>query len=70
MGDLVKAIDQSVSEAEVAQLIEQYEALYEVAPDLRAGGEKRTALHEAARIEIGMRRFLEKRQFQSLYHHL
>ena len=58
MGDLVAFIDQ-VSDAAVDKLVEEYEASYMVAAALQAGGDQRNSLREAARIELGMRAFLE-----------
>jgi L-arabinose isomerase len=57
VGDLVKRIAE-VGDAEVNQLVEEYEAKYVVAPALLKGGAKRESLRDAARQEIGMRAFL------------
>ena len=57
VGDLVARIDE-VRDAEVEQLVEEYEATYVLAPDLRRGGAQRENLRHAARQEIGMRGFL------------
>jgi len=57
VGDLVARIDE-VRDAEVEQLVEEYEAKYVLAPDLRRGGAQRENLRHAARQEIGMRGFL------------
>jgi L-arabinose isomerase len=59
VGDLVERIA-AVGDADIAQLIEQYEAKYEVAPALRRGGEQRENLRHAARQELGMRGFLQE----------
>jgi L-arabinose isomerase len=53
--DAVRAVDESVVDA----LLEQYEQAYDVAPALRDGGERRDALRDAARIEGGLRAFLD-----------
>jgi len=58
VGDLVACIDQ-VTDAQVAGLLEEYAAQYELAPSVLEGGEYRQSLAEAARIEAGMRSFLE-----------
>jgi L-arabinose isomerase len=63
VGELVAAVGR-VEAAEAERLLEEYEARYEVAPALRAGGEKRASLQEAARIELGLRRFLEDGGFK------
>jgi L-arabinose isomerase len=57
VGDLVKAVAQ-VSDAEIDQLVEAYNAEYTVAPELEEGGAQYNSLREAARIEAGMRAFL------------
>jgi L-arabinose isomerase len=57
VGDLVKRIAE-VGDAEVNQLVEEYEAQYTLAPTLRKGGSHREGLRDAARQEIGMRGFL------------
>ncbi len=48
-----------VSDAEVDTLSSVYDAQYAVARDARPGGSMRASLREQARIEIGLRRFLE-----------
>ncbi|MFN8450049.1 MAG: L-arabinose isomerase [Anaerolineae bacterium] len=57
VGDLVDRVQQ-VSDAEIDQLVREYEAQYVIAPDLRAGGARHSSVREAARIEIGLRNFL------------
>jgi L-arabinose isomerase len=57
VGDLVERIDE-VRDAEVEQLVQEYEASYALAPALLRGGEQRENLRHAARQEIGMRGFL------------
>jgi L-arabinose isomerase len=58
VGDLAAAVDQ-VDDASVDRLIVEYEDAYELAPTLRSGGERRESLRDAARIEVGLRGFLE-----------
>jgi L-arabinose isomerase len=58
IGDLVARV-KDVTDAEIDRMVSDYDAQYEVAKDLRAGGAKRSSLKEAARIEVGMRHFLE-----------
>jgi len=58
IGDLAAVIN-NVSEKEIEELCLEYAQAYELAPNLAPGGEKRSSLVEAARIEIGLRRFLE-----------
>jgi len=49
----------TVSDAEGEKLATDYEALYDVAPELKAGGERRESLVYGAKIEIALRRILE-----------
>jgi L-arabinose isomerase len=58
VGELVDAV-RGVSAAAVDALIEEYEQAYELVPSLRDGGERRESLRDAARIETGLRSFLE-----------
>ncbi|MDR1768721.1 MAG: L-arabinose isomerase [Propionibacteriaceae bacterium] len=58
VNDLVEAIGQ-VSDAEAEALAADYEDLYDVAEELRAGGERHASLVYGARQELGMRSFLE-----------
>ncbi len=57
MGDLAKVVE-SVGGAEVNALVEEYDATYELSAAVRPGGDKRANLADAARIELGMKRFL------------
>ena len=59
VGDLVEAVN-AVSDGEVDRLVAEYEADYDLVPELRAGGERRESLRDAARIEAGLREFLER----------
>lgn len=63
IGDLVKVINE-VSEADVNTLIQEYEDKYKLAPKLVKGGEGRQSLIDAAKIEIGLRTFLEEGNFK------
>ncbi len=58
VGDLVKVINQ-FSDAEINQLVKEYEDTYQVMDSLKAGGAMRESLFEAARIELGLKAFLE-----------
>lgn len=64
LGDLVKVVN-TVSEAEIDGLVAEYDDSYTVADELRPNGSRRTSLREAARIELGMRRFLENGGFKA-----
>lgn len=58
LGDLVRVTD-AISEAAVNELLTEYESLYELTPVVKAGGDKRANLKDAARIELGIKKFLE-----------
>jgi L-arabinose isomerase len=58
IGDLV-AVLKEVSDHEIDLLIQEYEDLYEVSPDLAKNGPRRNSLLDAARQEIALRSFLE-----------
>ena len=62
--DLADAVA-AVSEAEVDRLVAEYEDSYELAPALRAGGPQRESLRDAARIEAGLRGFLDTGGFRA-----
>ncbi len=62
VGDLVKVINQ-ISDAEIATLIKEYEATYEMMASLKSDGAMRSSLVEAARIELGIKVFLEDGDF-------
>ncbi len=64
VGDLVERVN-AVSASEIAALIEEYESQYTVAADLRRGGARHESVREAARIELGMRRFLKEGGFKA-----
>jgi L-arabinose isomerase len=63
VGDLVEHV-RAASESNVDQLIAEYEDLYLVAESLRKGGERRESLRDAARVELGLRSFLEAGGFK------
>jgi L-arabinose isomerase len=57
IGDLVAVIN-AISEESVSELIEEYEATYTMADDLKKGGAKHQSVYDAAKIELGLRKFL------------
>lgn len=57
LGDLVSVVD-AVSDGDVAALIDEYESRYILTPAVQTGGERRENLLDAARIELGLQRFL------------
>jgi L-arabinose isomerase len=64
VGDLVKVINQ-ISENEINNLVKEYEANYEIMPSLAQNGTMRNSLIEAARIEFGLKAFLEDGNFSA-----
>ena len=63
ISELADAI-RSVSDADSRQLTEEYQDSYSVAAALRKGGERHSSLIDAARIEIGLRSFLQAGNFK------
>ncbi len=63
VGDLVKTIN-SVSDTEISSLVTEYESRYSVVAPLRKGGERHSALRDAAKIELGLRSFLVQGNFK------
>jgi L-arabinose isomerase len=63
IGDLVKVINET-SDADIDNLVKEYEEKYNVVASLRKGAEKHSSLREAAKIEIGMRNFLQAGNFK------
>ncbi|SNY36843.1 L-arabinose isomerase [Paractinoplanes atraurantiacus] len=64
VNDLVKVVDDAL-DTEVDKLVGEYDELYEVAPELRDGGERHESLRYAARIELGLRQFLDAGGFRA-----
>ena len=58
VGDLVTYIN-TVADAEIDRLIQEYEDSYIMAAKIKADGSMRLSLREAAKIELGMRSFLQ-----------
>lgn len=63
VGDLV-AVIKSVSQNEIRDLLAEYEQKYRIQKELAAGGRQRASLEEAARIELGLKKFLETGGFK------
>lgn len=57
VNDLVAVVD-AVGEAEVDTLVEEYLDLYDVAEELRPGGDRADSLRYGARQEVALRRFV------------
>ena len=64
MGDLVKSVE-AVSDADVAKLVEEYDASYQLSAAAQPGGDKRQHIVDAARIELGIKNFLVKGGFKA-----
>jgi L-arabinose isomerase len=64
VGDLVKAVSE-VSKADAKKMTEAYLDEYDVVPSLQPKGEKHESLVEGARIEVGMRNFLQAGNFKA-----
>jgi L-arabinose isomerase len=58
VADLARLVA-DVADADADRVVAEYDERYEIAPALRSGGERRDALRDAARIELGLRGFLE-----------
>jgi L-arabinose isomerase len=63
IGDLVAIID-TVSDEAVNKLVTEYESTYTMAADLKKGGARHQSVIEAAKIELGLRKFLEDGGFK------
>jgi len=64
VNDLVAAVD-AADDTTVDKLVTEYEDTYAVAPGLRTGGERHESLRYAARLEAGLRQFLEAGGFHA-----
>jgi L-arabinose isomerase len=64
VNDLVEVVD-AASDAEVTALVKEYADAYRLAPELAAGGERHDSLRYAARIELGLRAFLDGGGFRA-----
>lgn len=63
IGDLVQVINQT-TDTEIDQLVKEYVDSYLMAESLLKGGAQHSSLREAAKIEIGLRNFLEEGSFK------
>ncbi|MGN6354738.1 MAG: L-arabinose isomerase [Parafilimonas sp.] len=63
IGDLVAVIN-SISDADVNRLMEEYEDSYVLADALKKKGKQRQSLKDAARIELGLKTFMEANNFK------
>ena len=63
VGDLVEVIN-AVYDSDINLLVEEYETSYSLSNILRKGGDAHGSLRDAARIEIGLKQFLEEGNFK------
>lgn len=63
IGDLVKVID-GISDTAIAKLVQEYEDSYILSDGLQKNGAQRQSLVDAARIELGLKTFLEEGNFK------
>jgi L-arabinose isomerase len=59
VGDVVARVN-AVSESAVTALCADYERAYKLAPALKKGGARHASVRDGARIELGLRAFLEE----------
>jgi L-arabinose isomerase len=64
VGDLVKAVN-GATDDEVAKMAQAYLDEYDVVPALQPNGERYSSLIEGARIEVGLRNFLNAGDFKA-----
>jgi L-arabinose isomerase len=64
VNELAVAVEASL-DSEVDALVAEYEDLYRVVSELRKAGERHSALRDGARIELGLRSFLEAGGFDA-----
>ncbi|MET8231444.1 L-arabinose isomerase [Micromonospora sp. NPDC005298] len=64
VNDLVKVVGE-VTDAQVDDLVKEYEDTYRVVASLVAGGAQHDSLRYAARLELGMRAFLDEGGFRA-----
>jgi len=63
VGDLVAVIN-TIPDQAVNELVKTYEETYEMDASLKTGGERHQSVFEAAKIELGLRKFLEDGDFK------
>jgi L-arabinose isomerase len=62
VNELVEVVD-AQSDADIDALVEEYEATYDVVPELRRGGDRHESLRYGARQELALKSFLEGGSF-------
>jgi len=63
IGDLVQVINE-IGDGDVDKLVQEYNDRYKVADVLKKGGSSYASIRDAARIELGLRSFLEQGNFK------
>lgn len=63
VGDLVKVVE-SITDAEIDALVSEYGDTYKLMASLQKGGAQHQSLRDAAKIELGLTRFLENGNFK------
>ena len=58
VNDLVAEVD-AVGDRTIDALVQEYDDMYDIAPELRVGGDRHESLRYGARIEAGLRAFLD-----------
>ena len=64
IGDLVKYVNEA-SDADISKLVDEIISKYKVADELKKNGSMHESLRESAKIEVGMRAFLENGGFKA-----
>src|SRR6478735_6953036 len=64
VNELVQRVD-AVGGGELDSLVDEYEQIYAVTPELRKGGDRHSSLRYAAQQELGLRSFLEDGGFEA-----
>ncbi len=64
VGDLVAVVNE-ISNGDISALVDEYESSYRLTPAAQVNGAKRQNVIDAARIELGMKRFLEQGGFHA-----
>lgn len=64
VGDLVEVVN-AVSQGDINALVDEYESRYRLTQAAQVGGDKRQNVLDAARIELGIKRFLEDGGFHA-----
>jgi len=64
VGDLVRWVNEAL-DVDIQKMTQAYLDEYDIVPALQPGGEKYASLVEGARIEVGMRNFLEAGNFKA-----